>query len=110
MTEIKDGIVCPKRFNKKFRLLWVLKEVNDPQKEDWGPGGLCGFLKCVADKDNNCHSKWKNTYGLVVKVSHGLIRGVYSEDAESNRDVLKEIAVININKKWGVERSNDSEL
>jgi hypothetical protein len=102
---VKDGIVDYSLYHRRAdKILWILKETNDP-------GGntrdLCKFLQDPARYNH----RWKQTWGPVVAVSYGIIEGItngkfpiYSEiesDIENKIATLKEIAVINVNKRNG---------
>lgn len=112
---ILDGAVDNDRWNshKDKRILWILKEANElPLNND-----LRELLNKLATmpNPNKIYNKWKSTYGLVVKVSHGLLNnfdslGDWANTVDTVRGVLKEIAVINVNKRAGVNKINPKEL
>jgi hypothetical protein len=83
----------------------VLREVNDY------PGDLRDLLN---DSKELCrYSRWKATYGLVAKISSGLLNNKWDEDADrlvKVENILQKIAVININKLGGKEKSSISKL
>jgi len=60
-NEIEDGIICPEKFGKhpksKYRILWILKEANDPKGGGWS---LIDFLGTRKDKANGLfhYSRW----------------------------------------------------
>jgi len=112
--EIEDGIICPKKFGNhpksKHRILWILKEANDPDGGGWS---LTDFLATRVDKSEGLFSykRWSATFGLVIKVSYGLLNGFIDYDKIENdlkkaSEILDYIAVINIKKVPGGSRAN----
>jgi hypothetical protein len=81
--EVTDGILCPKKFGKypksKHRILWILKEANDPKGGGWS---LTDFLTTRVDKSEGLfhYTRWAATFGLVIKVSYGLLNGFIDYD------------------------------
>jgi hypothetical protein len=108
MITIDDGIINPDFYSKeKIRLLWVLKEANDTTStEGWD---MKKFLRCrrVEDKGLFNYSKWKMTFGLICKISHGVLDSlttyekINSLDDEELASVLDKIAYINVKKTAG---------
>ena len=112
-NEIKDGIICPKKFGKhpksKHRILWILKEANDPDGGGWS---LKDFLATRVDESEGLFSykRWSATFGLVIKVSYGLLNGYIDydkieDDLKKASDILDYIAIINIKKVPGGSRA-----
>lgn len=112
---ITDGIVNESKFGKypgsNLKILWILKEVNakDPS-ESWD---LTEFLRCRKEKEDGLFNyvRWKSTFGLIVKVSWGLLNGLCKfeqipKDLKNAADILDYIAVININKSPGSKRAS----
>jgi hypothetical protein len=104
---VLDGIIHPETYRKSpIKILWILKEVND---KDGGCWDLRAFL---GNKDSlKTYSKWKSTIGLVIKVSYGILNDFPDfKEADNTRDerinVLRQIAVINVNKLPGDTRTN----
>jgi hypothetical protein len=114
MNEIEDGIICPKKFGKhpksKHRILWILKEANDPDGGGWS---LTDFLATRVDESEGLFSykRWAATFGLVIKVSYGLLNGFIGfdendKDLKKASEILDYIAVINIKKVSGGSRAS----
>jgi len=112
---ILDGAVNSERWNnnKGKKILWILREANECPKDN----DLRKLLNELASvpNPNKIYNKWKSTYGLVVKVSYGLLNGYdklgdWANDVDAIRSVLKDIAVINVNKYPGVSISNLTKL
>ena len=110
---VLDGAVNEESWNKlsNNRILWILKEVNDY------PGDLRNLLKQFANDSNpsGVYAHWKNTYGAVVQVSRGIINGcaewgTWADNIDGIRNVLNEIAVINVNKLGGGSASDPKVL
>jgi len=106
-TAILDGATDNKEWSKlpkEQRILWILKEVND----------YAGDLRSLLDPTELCgYSKWQATYGLIAKVSYGILTGKWVEDADrlvKDEKVLQKIAVINVNKLGGTNRTNQQNL
>jgi len=103
---IWDGAVNEDSWNELSdnRILWILKEPHG--KID--PPDLRYLLRQFANNSNpnGVCATWKRTYGLVVKVSYGIINGCcewkqWAAKVDDIRTILNKIAVININKYWG---------
>lgn len=106
---IVDGPVTDAYWRTRPRIVWLLREVNNGH--GWS---LSDFL---AEKDRpmkEAYGRWKSTYGKVVQVSSGLLNqspaftGVPPID--EIKGILKKVAVINISKTAGGNRSNWTEL
>jgi hypothetical protein len=117
-NEIEDGIVCPIKFgkhpNSKRRILWILKESNDPNGGGWS---LTDFLATRVDESEGLYhyNRWRATFGLVIKVSFGLLNGFVDydkieKDLKKASEILDYIAVINIKKVPGGSRASLSKL
>jgi hypothetical protein len=117
-NEIEDGIICPKKFgkhpNSKLRILWILKESNDPDGGGWS---LINFLGNRNDPTEGLfqYKKWPATFGLVIKVSYGLLNGLIKydkieQDLRKASEILDYIAVINIKKVPGGSRASLSKV
>ena len=103
---VPDGAVDLERYlTVRPRILWILREPNGPDPCD--PWDLRQFLR----EELSTYKSWQATYGLVVKVSHGLLNGCKPWGDWANRarciaDCLRRVAVININKRGGGSRVN----
>jgi len=116
--EVIDGIICPKRFGKhpksNHRILWILKEANDPDGGGWS---LTDFLATRVDKSKGIfhYTRWAATFGLVIKVSYGLLNRYLDydkieEDIKKASEILDFIAVINLKKVPGGGRAYSSRI
>jgi hypothetical protein len=112
-NEIEDGIICPEKFGNhpksKHRILWILKESNDPDGGGWS---LIDFLAKREDPDGLfSYDRWRATFGLVIKVSYGLLNGyvdfdeIEKLDIKKASEILDYIAIINIKKVPGGSRA-----
>lgn len=117
-NEIEDGIICPKKFGNhpksKLRVLWILKEANDPDGGGWS---LKDFLATRVDESEGLfhYSLWAATFGLVIKVSYGLLNGFIDydkieKDLKKASEILDYIAVINIKKVPGGSRASLAQI
>ena len=108
-SEIEDGIICPRKFGKhpksKHRILWILKEANDLTGGGWS---LTDFLAKREDPEGLfSYNRWRATFGLVIKVSYGLLNGfigfdeIEKIDLKKASEILDYIAFINIKKVPG---------
>jgi hypothetical protein len=113
---VLDGAVNNDNWSKTdVRILWILKETNEfPKDKD-----LRSLLREITNSSdpNKVYNRWKATYGLVAKVSYGLINNLkwdkWADDVDNlvkKERVLEKIAVININKRAGRAKSNHVEL
>lgn len=97
---VLDGPVVPSRYAMaEPRILWILREANGGRAWD-----LRDFL--ADDKRLRGYSRWHATFGLVAKVSHGLLQDwpaarVGRLRADSVVDALRQVAVVNVNKQSG---------
>ena len=99
--EAKDGAVNSDIFkSQNIKILWVLRE---PHGRDFD------FLNFLA---NPCiHSRWKNTYGLVVKVSQSIFADAIHDNYPTDiPKIMSKIAVINLNKRGGGSKVNHSKV
>ena len=117
---VLDGAVNNDVWNKKsVRILWILKETHGKPNPDNDFQDLRVLLRKLADdtNPNEICPTWQRTYGLVVKVSYGLLGdggcipwGEWAERIDKIRIVLREIAVININKHPGGRKTTPQQL
>jgi hypothetical protein len=104
---IPDGAVNDNEWRalKNKRILWILREVND----------FAGDLRELLNEPKKLYEyrNWKATYGLVAKVSYGLLHNKWVEDVDSivkEDNILRKIAVVNVNKLGGKEKASISKL
>ncbi len=96
--EVKDGVICPDEWRTApERILWLLKEVNDPGHE---MTDLSADLLELARRSKVLDKDWRATYRPVAKVSHGLLQE-WSEDPTAYVPALARIAVMNVRSIGG---------
>ena len=84
---IEDGIIDIKRYlshkEKKKRILWILKEPNDPYGQDWS------FINKFKDKVwlNNYNCAAIPTIKRIIYTSYGILYGI-KEDKEDRKSVV----------------------
>ncbi len=104
---VLDGAVDVERYvNAKPRILWILREPNGG-----GPWDLREYFRSTLFTYN----RWQSTAGVMIRVSHGLINGrkawgVWANDARAIADCLRDVAIINVNKRGGDSRVNWGQL
>lgn len=97
-----DGITDFENYKKATtKLLWILKE----------PNSIGGGNQRVFHKDVRDYSRWKSTFGNIMRVSYAILEKIdeYKKIPEidtkectiNNKPVLNEIAIINVNKSGG---------
>jgi hypothetical protein len=101
---IFDGITDITEYNNTpIKILWILKEPNDPNKSSWD-------LRLL-HKNVSKYSKWRRTYKLIIKISYAIINNIFKfEDIPNEneiKNILNNIAIINVNKVGGTSKSND---
>ncbi len=102
---VADGPVVPARYATAHpRVLWVLRETHGGG--DWDLREFLGH-----DSKLFSYPSWHSTFGALAKISHGLIRSLPAAaierlSARSAVDALRDVAVINVNKRGG-ERNVD---
>lgn len=109
---VLDGITEMSAFESVYpKVLWVLKEPNKSRpRETWNHRGF--------HQDITVYSGWRRTYQKLIYTSYGIIRCIYCYsqlpdiDRETsmidNTNVLRYVAVTNINKNGGTSQSNQS--
>jgi hypothetical protein len=112
---IVDGIVDwdgASYYDSDTRILWIMKEANqsDPNKKEWCLRDVLWEVSVGKDKG----TWWKNTYGLIAKVSCRLLPD-YKENyndisTEDEKEILKELAIINVKKISGGSSANSAEV
>lgn len=104
---VRDGIINIEKYNSaKFRVLWILKEVNDGK--DGGNWDLREFLAESGFKD---YPRWKTTFSIPLSVMHGLFNDFLDWEAlpevdDIDGDILESVAYINLKKIPGGARAN----
>lgn len=118
---VRDGIISQVSFDQANpKILWILKEANDPQKGNWD---LREFLHNREERLFSYTSKskkrkvalWPRTWGLVIKVSYAISEKLDSlqeinKPLKTCAPILDNIAVINIKKEGGKRRASSKEL
>lgn len=100
---VADGPVVPARYAAaKPRMLWVLREAHGG-----GAWDLREFLR--NDSQLLGYAKWHCTYGAVAKISYGLINCLPAEHVGRLRaravvDAIRDVAIVNVNKRGGNSR------
>ena len=100
---VLDGAVDVDRYlNARPRILWILREPNGA-----GPWDLREYFRSTLFTYN----RWQSTAGLMIRVSHGLLDdrkawNAWANDARAIADCLRDVAIININKRGGDSRVN----
>ncbi len=99
-----DGIVNINEYTSaetKKKILWVLKEANWDNKSDVN---MIDFFQNVT-----VYPKWKRTYKLIIQVSWSILNGYvpYKDIPKLSiiKNVIDKIAMININKVGGYNKS-----
>lgn len=100
----QDGAVNEKQyFSEKIRLLWVLKE---PNVSDFD---FKEFLQ-----DSTVYNRWKNSYGLVVKVSNTILNNIkdtsYLLCPSNIPEIMSRIALVNVKKTGGEGGTDDKKI
>jgi len=100
---VLDGAVDLERYLKAIpQILWILREPNGG-----GPWDLRQYFR----EGLFAYNRWQSTAGLLIRVSHGLLNGRkpwgdWANDARSIADCLRDVAIINVNKRGGDSRVN----
>lgn len=116
---IVDGIVSIEKYlQSKFKILWILKEPYDDVENDLPSGGGWhlandflapdGFYKRIGQS--------RSTWHPIIYTSYGILNNFlpynsmdYIRDDESMAEIVKNIAVINVQKLPGFTRTYDYE-
>jgi hypothetical protein len=114
---IVDGIVNIDQYlNSKFKILWILKEPHDDIKENKPSGGGWHFCKDFLNMDDIYYRTCKShaTWHPIIYTSYGILNDflLYSQmskirNNKSMTEIVKKIAVINVNKLPGFTRTYD---
>jgi len=110
---INDGIIDIEKYsNAKIKILWVLKEVNDKDKDGDIDGGY-DSRESIKKIDVNKKGKWRSTFNPIIYTSYGILNNYIKWECiestyhnQSVIDILKSIAIINIKKIPGSSSSN----
>lgn len=110
---VLDGITNNAAFQEsKYKILWILKEPNKTKKNEIWDHRL--FHRNIT-----CYDKWLMTYQKIIYSSYGILTNCLSfsklPDIEENsiingKNILHEIAIININKGGGGSTSNNDSI
>ena len=110
---VYDGITSIKNYrNAKFKILWILKEANKKKpKETWCQREL--------HLEVSEYKKWRATYQKIIYTSYGILYNIsklnnipdISGSGYINKiNVMKSLAVVNINKNGGTSRSDNKKI
>lgn len=97
---VLDGAVDVDRYLLAApRVLWILRE----------PNGNPGDLREYYREDLFTYPRWQATAGLMIRVAYGLLNrrmpwGHWADDARAIADCLRDVAIINVNKRGGGSR------
>ena len=105
-TAIKDGIVdVDKYLSADLKIMWILKEVNSPDDEEWD------MREVLSDLKSACGTKikegWASTFNPIVYTTYGILNSLHWEDIPNTNvdpkiiDVIKMIAFVNTKKVSG---------
>jgi hypothetical protein len=105
---VDDGVIDLAAFSlAKRKILWVLKDANDPEQGAWS-------LREVIRDSLLDSSRWQYTFGLPVQISWAVLNGEedYAKVPQSEKiaDVLKQTAFINLKKVGGGAKSDSVEI
>lgn len=114
-TAIKDGIIDIDNYlASDLKIMWILKEVNSPDDENWDMRDVLKNLK------SECGSKvktgWANTFNSIIYTTYGILYRKFKEDIPRTDedpqiiDVLKNIAFVNVKKVSGGAKANYNKL
>lgn len=110
---VKDGIVDIEKYcNSKYKILWVLKEANDPNGGGWNMRE--GLKRIKTEK--GMVGRAKPTFEPIIYTSYGILNdcitdGIsYIHEDPSIVDVLNSIAFINVKKIPGGAVCNANDL
>ena len=100
--KLKMGVVDDSKYRKeRIKILWILREPNGENFD------FKNFLK-----DPRVYSRWKSSYGLVVKTSNALLNNhtnpfLYPKDIP---EIMSRIALINVKKTGGKAKIDDKKI
>ena len=105
-SPIYDGVIKPSEyFRSKLRILWILKEPRDKEKNDRYCGGGWQMFADCDDANFNSKIASQKTIFRVAQISYAVENGISNEEAinldASAVNVLRRIAYINIGKMPG---------
>lgn len=92
----KDGVIYPSRFNKNFRLLFILKETNG------FPGGSLSELLYNGPK----YQMWHTTARWAAGILYDFPNYQQIDNRKTLTKALHEISVINLKKTTGVSSAD----
>ena len=112
---IQDGIVDIKKYlSSTFKILWILKEPHD--KGEHGKFDMRHLLQGAKSK-NGLNPNMKSTFTNIIYSTYGILNDFTCwndiDDFRNNHDlidVLQNIAIINIRKLPGKNKSNEKEI
>lgn len=109
-----DGVINETLYKTaSLKILWILKEANDPENEAWDMRGAIRDLKTPS----GIKKGWSNTFKKIVYVTNGLLNNLnwdenlfhpsYKPDVI---DELQKVAFINVKKTGGGSSTNKTML
>lgn len=109
---VTDGIVNVEAYkNARFRILWIMKEVNEPSLKKGIRGGW--DMRKFIQSELTEYPKWKQTYLPIIYSTWGILNGFckWEERPKINDnpwmiEVLRNIAFINLKKLPGYSVSS----
>lgn len=114
-TAIKDGIVDVDAYLlADLRIMWILKEVNSPDDEEWDMRDVLNNLKSISG--TKIKEGWGSTFNSIVYATYGILNNLYWEDIPNTDvapeiiDVLKKIAFVNVKKVSGCSKAIHNSL
>ena len=102
---VGDGIVNSDLYFATYpKILWILKEVNDPDGGDWDMKDAINDLK---DPSRGIRKGWGKTFNKIIYTTNGILNEQtykqidYISDDPDLVDILKKTAFINLKKTPG---------
>lgn len=115
---VVDGIVNPEKYvSAKHKILWILKEVNDPEyHEEYGDKRGGWSMREFISQNFGNYAYWRRTYAPITYTTWSILNGFCSWNdtpefsKEQASDLLSHIAYINLKKLPGLAQSHWREI
>lgn len=114
-TAIKDGIVnVDKYLASDLKIMWILKEVNSPDDEDWDMRDVLKNLK--SECGTKVKTGWASTFNSIIYTTYGILNKKFKQDIPKTDedpqiiDVLNNIAFVNVKKVSGGAKAIHNKL